>query len=452
MAISFRSILITLSVLAVVGIIGIAFLGWGIYTAFDRFGTPNPPPEELKQARVLTGGDLLEKKEVYRLPTRNMLNIVVGQLGETDEEKKIQWVNSEMAKLHSGYSDCYYDAEENEIVFAGQYGATTVERDGGEKRQILFQPATNTVKWGVIEQKAPTPFDEYMMTDLDKNGDIEFIGYSGLGGLAVFDHAGNGVWRQGGQTIDIGKIYENAKKEKPGFNALSVTKAATGDLDGDGRDEIVVLTDTGMLAFNHKGEQLWKHEYEDAGSELLVEDLDNDGRSEIIELSYGPVRIRGNDGKEKTQGQKYEHGVPSGFVVDNGEKKELNFIDFSGNKISVTDGNNKTLWEADAPLSEVKAKSYLPSEQGEEYLSKIYDAKVAQVRLDETGKMYTAVLGNYGMKGRAVLYIYSPDKKLVYNEVLPEESTTIMTIPGEKNGIDELWIGGKHAIWRFTVK
>jgi len=74
--------------------------------------------------------------------------------------------------------------------------------------------------------------------------------------------------------------------EMPGFTLSlgSGIMPVASDLDGDGKDEIVISNNTGVYCIGHndgKTSVLWKYEAKDCGP-AVVADFDSDGHVEVI--------------------------------------------------------------------------------------------------------------------------------------------------------------------------
>jgi hypothetical protein len=456
MAVRFRHILIILAVVSVLGAGLIAVFFWFVFSAFDQIESYADVPPEITEARILSGGEFLSREEFFKLKTQSFLSLMLQTATELDEPKKQQKMQSEMAKKIAGFSDCYFDPASGEVVFAGMFGAEVIDRGGTFKREVLFQPATTKIKAGWYEGKNyGIGFSAFRIVDLDKNGSYEFVASGGMGGLAVFDSSGNGLWRYGSFDIDLGDVFDEDKLKKSQKKNILISGVTTGDLDGDGTEEVIFTTSQNeIVAFDHKGAEKWRREDKSPGTQLRVMDVDGDKKPEIIESNYSAPKMRDFEGN-LAKDAKTVIGGDDFFVTDDGKTKKLNFIKFAKNKITVTGEAGKVIWEADAPFSEIKSRHVPLREQtasdssDKEYL---YPIHITQVKLRGGEAAYLAVLGTYLGSNRAVLYIYSPEGKLVYNEILPEESKTLMALPHENGDGEDILVGGKQTIWRYAIK
>ena len=77
--------------------------------------------------------------------------------------------------------------------------------------------------------------------------------------------------------------------------------------------------------------------------------------------------------------------------------------------------------------------------------------EAAWVKLKEAEPKYLAIVAAYIGLPRANLYVYKPDGELVYHELLPESAKTLAVLPTD-NETEELLIGGKNTIWKFSAK
>jgi len=144
----------------------------------------------------------------------------------------------------------------------------------------------------------------------------------------------------------------------------------------------------------------------------------------------------------------------------------LQFIDVSDNKLTCYDETGKKFIEAEAPLSDVRIKTPsrppatpidlgngIRAEPGDSFgndTESVYQPKAVWVSLRRDKPKYLAVVASFIGIPRAHLYVYAPDGTLVYQELLPEDAETLAAIPANQS--EEIVIGGKETIWKFTAK
>src|SRR5262249_35913566 len=141
-------------------------------------------PDELKDARVISGESFLKRDELFRIKTQSFLSLILATAVETDEEKKQQLMQSEMSKKTAGFETAAYDAKKDELVFVGMFGAEVLNRDGTPKNEVKFQLPGRKLKMGWLQTTSYNGFfDGFQISDLNKDGENEFIGYGGENGL-----------------------------------------------------------------------------------------------------------------------------------------------------------------------------------------------------------------------------------------------------------------------------
>ncbi len=102
----------------------------------------------------------------------------------------------------------------------------------------------------------------------DVNGDGKFDVVLGSGNYVyALDSFGQEIWK---------------KKAINYINTVS-----TNDLDGDGRSDVAVgLINNGIEVFNSDGEKLWEYWMPSSIQKVIIKDIDSDGYGEVIAISY----------------------------------------------------------------------------------------------------------------------------------------------------------------------
>lgn len=143
---------------------------------------------------------------------------------------------------------------------------------------------------------------------------IDFLAYNSNYGVevSVGDTDGDGqielLTLPAGRTPCIVKIWEvdntagtwavNLKREFLASNARA-GKITAGDLNADGRDEIIVVSNDKVIAFNEDGTPYGLEIKEDGEINVAAGDINGDGLSEIVSgLNNGNVKIYNSEGIE----------------------------------------------------------------------------------------------------------------------------------------------------------
>jgi hypothetical protein len=79
----------------------------------------------------------------------------------------------------------------------------------------------------------------------------------------------------------------------------------------------------------------------------------------------------------------------------------------------------------------------------------LWDAYGVPVKLKRNEADYLAVIVEASRDSGAVLYVYDPSKRLVYQEVLPSGSS-IAAIPIGSSGAEQILVGGNGTVWAYT--
>jgi hypothetical protein len=429
-----RNILIIVSsVFLVLG--GLSAYGvYRIYKYVVRFSTPPELPAEIKEARVLKGGDFLTKKEFFKLNREGLLK-TVAKGGDMQRQ---------LAKRRFNFSDLKVIG--NEIVAVGEFGGYVFELNGKLKREVVFDLMKERAKIGPFTQdEDKAGLENIRIVRLETNV-FGFLAYGSMQGVRVFDANGHQLWANGQETFDLGRSKEEREAEDE--KRTYVLEAAVGDLDNDGISEyIVTKRKDGIHAFDRTGRELWSKPADHPSEPLLVLDVDGDGRNELVQVgAYVRAGISGEFIRE-TKGGSYGAVL---FVPDQAKGTALQYCDVRGNSISCTDEKGDVFLGGEAPLNEV-TNPEPPVEDSPipyQYMLSIADPRAVWVALRKDQPKYLAVVGAYIGLPRAHLYIYEPNGTLVYHELLPEEAQTIAVVPGV-DGVEGLLVGGKDTIWKY---
>lgn len=465
---STRNILIVLSVIVV---IFTAFIGYGIYSVynfFNRFGTVSEKeiPNELKEARILTGNGFVNKTEFFKLNSEQFLKTVGKSSTIEDEKKRSEYVNSQTSRQFFGFDNIKTCGEE--IVAVGKFGGFVFAKDGSVSREIIFEQKAQKVKIGFIEQESyRTTLDNVEIYDFEGDGRCEFFSYSSLDGVIVFDSEGKAIWRYGEKDLDLSELWKE-KSEKERDEEQWITGAFAGDLNNDGIGELIVTRkNDGIRAFDVNRKEVWFQKDEYPLAKLKIFDTDGDGKNDILEFQGASSALRNAQNGEKLKDLKLDYGLDDVvFSKDKDGKANAYFFKIDDNKLELSDISNKILWKSDAPLSDVKKAvdekpktDPTPITEGNvraepmEYINdseRIYQPKAVFVKLKADAPEYLAVIGSFISIPRSDLYIYDNAGKLVYHELLPENAATI-TGSQLTNGKQDILVGGKSSIWKYSV-
>jgi len=81
-----------------------------------------------------------------------------------------------------------------------------------------------------------------------------------------------------------------------------------------------------------------------------------------------------------------------------------------------------------------------------------YKAEGTWVKFSDAAPEYLAILANFVGIDRSLLYVYGPQGKLVYHEILPAECKAIAGLPMKKEDgkpAQALLIGCGQNVWRY---
>lgn len=470
----------TRNILIVVGIfltILVGIIGFGIWKIFSFFSeirnyANKEIPAELQETKIFKGEDFLQKSEIYKLKQLSLSEIISKSLDIKDEKEREKIIQSESAKKVYGYSDIKICGEE--IIAVGKFGGQAFDLSGNFKRDIYFELAVKKIKiFGWTKESHQKILDELKIIDLENDGKCEFIAYDSILGIALYNNQGNFSWKHGENDFELFENKSEAEQDKE----IYVTNVAVLDLNDDGISEFIISQkNDGIRAFDINKNEIWFQPDDFPTANFHLADIDGDGKTKLLEFQGMSSHIR-----DKTNGK-----ILKEVKIDGWRKEILNcenekktqiacFFEINEGKFSISDVNNKVLLSALAPLSEVERKSEndqtnrnvpspspivlgngtravpMPIDSFDSNTDSVYKPKAVLVRFQKDKPKYLAVIASFIGIPRLHFYVYDEKGNLVYHELLPEDAETIAVLP-TANASEEIIIGGKDTIWKFTVK
>lgn len=448
----------TRNILLIVGffaLIIIGILGYGIYSIyslFSHFAVAREVPDEIKQARVLKGQELLGRTEFFKLSKDSILKTIGDSTKIEDEKERQKVIQSWASKGIYTFADLKIFG--NEIIAVGEFGGFVFDPGGNLKRQILFEPVIEKIKIGPYEQDTyQSNLDNLKIVKLE-NGKLGFLAFGSTQGARVFDENGNQIWSVGRESVDFGILLKDEKEREADFDKRTyVLEATVGDLNNDGISEyIIARKKDGIRAFDHNGRELWFQPDDFPINKLEVFDLDADGKNELLEIGK---YVRDGNGKILRE-MKGTKGDTFLFVEDKAPKLKVQFLDIRQGRLNYSEENGEKIFETDAPLSEIKKKPEKVEVPGFPEMSYTDDSetvaypKAVWVGLWKDKPKHLVVVASFIVIPRANLYVYAADGTLIYHELLGEEAETI-TIAPNNDGTEGFLVGGKDTIWRYLA-
>ncbi len=213
-------------------------------------------------------------------------------------------------------------------------------------------------------------------------------------------------------------------------------KIAAGGVNGDNKLEFAAaLGDGGDLhLFDHSGNEIWDQTHRKAWH-VEMEDINKDGKMEIINSdSAGEIVVRDAAGtiikQNKPAISLYDFSLcawparTSNRLILSPRNQGIIVFDYDGNTI------------ASLPAPDC---------------TRLADMRGIWVKLYPGENDYFAALAHFIQWDRSILYIYSPDNKLVYQEVLPEYCISMNTAVDKKTKSEFLLIGGLDEVLQYSV-
>ncbi len=259
--------------------------------------TPRAMPDELREASVLIGGEVLDKQDWFTSPS----------IGKVTDIRLV-------------------DSPDIRIGIAGLNGAVWLTSDRDVASSVTFKKRLAHVEF----------------VDIDGDGEFEFLDRGGRGwqDASLLDSSGRTLWTRGGM---------------PGVNDM-----AAGDFDGDGAMEFVVGFNGGggIHRLDRQGRKVWDVGDSNVWSVTVI-DTDGDGTPEIVHSNAaGQITVRDATGRviQRSRPSVYfSHFSLCRWPVDT-DSTSLLLVD--DNAILLLDFAGKTVGKFDAPLADRLAEAY----------------------------------------------------------------------------------------------
>lgn len=255
------------------------------------------------------------------------------------------------------------------------------------------------------------------------------------GNNTQYEFLNHGAWTIPNSLIDYkGTIlWQNYRDD--------INDTGSGDIDSDGVLDFVVgyNGDGGVALYNHTGGLIWNKPDGNVWDVEII-DVNQDGISEIVHSNAeGLIVIRDSNG-EIIKKFKSQSGYLSKFSL-------CKWPSLSDRKYIMCE-NNGFLWIID--YNEKTVVKY-----GLDYYGKYssYNVFGTPIQFNNNLPIYFAAIVMYKTSWhRSMLYIFDSNKNIVYEELLPEISQSIVAFKINTTDRELLLVGGEGKVWQYSVE
>lgn len=253
-------------------------------------------------------------------------------------------------------------------------------------------------------------------TDIVHKNENHIYGFINRGDFicdaAFFDSTGKVVWTYRGNT--------------------SLSDMTVGDIDNDREFEFVVAFSGGIHLLDNNGKKKWEMPDKNVWHVELA-NTNNDRFMEILHSNAnGEIVIRDRHGKviNKTKPSPYVSFFSLAKWPNN---KDREYILLSrNNRIWLLDFNGSIIARLDAPKA-----------------GTLGHARGIPVKFKSDQPDYFAVIVEFSLWDRSILYIYNLNKQIVYQEIIPKACASITAKSYDNSDLQTLLIGCKGKIWQY---
>jgi uncharacterized protein YcfL len=237
--------------------------------------------------------------------------------------------------------------------------------------------------------------------------------------VSVYDRTGQCLWSYG----------NNEKDETP-------ENMAGGDINGDGKPEFVVGSDN-ITCFNSVGRVLWKQPGKGIWHVEVI-DLNGDGKGEIVHSNSDGFMVVRND-----RGDIFKTiRLPFYF----GHFSLINCPTAKGNKDYIIASAEGKIYIIE-PLEGKKVASFNAPMAPENSVQGVF------VHFENNKKPYLAVVVKVKPTWqRSILFIYSSEGNLIYQEILATYYPALSPLLKDKKSVESLLVGGPGVIWEYKLR